>query len=265
MPEGDTVYRAARLLDRGLTGRVLEESDLRVPQHATVDLAEAVVEGTASYGKHLLTRIGPRPGEDAAWTLHTHLKMEGGWRLFRPGERWSRPTHQARVVLRVPGVVAVGFSLGIVELVPRAQEPDLTAHLGPDLLGAWDEREALRRLLADPAMPVGEALRDQRNLAGLGNMYVAELLFVSGVHPMRPVGEVADRLPRMVRRGRQMLEVNKERPVQTTTGDLRERERHWVYRRDRSPCRRCGGPIRVEQQGPAGRERTVYFCPTCQT
>ena len=96
-------------------------------------------------------------------------------------------------------------------------------------------------------------------------MYVAELLYVSGVHPMRPVGEILDRLPRMVRRGRQMLDLNKERAVQSTTGDLRERERHWVYRRDRSPCRRCGGRILVEQQGPVGQERTVYFCPTCQT
>lgn len=265
MPEGDTVYRAARLLDRALTGRTLTRTDFRVPAYATVDLYGAVVEGTASYGKHLLTRIGATAPGASSWTLHTHLRMEGSWRVFRPGERWSRSPQQARVVLEVPGVVAVGFTLGVVELVPRSEEPALTAHLGPDLLGAWDEEEALRRLLADPERPVGEALRDQRNLAGLGNMYVAELLYVSGVHPMRAVGEVGDRLPRMLRRGRQMLDLNKERAVQSTTGDLRERERHWVYRRDRSPCRRCGGRIRVEQQGPAGQERTVYFCPTCQT
>lgn len=265
MPEGDTVYRAARLLDRALTGRDLLRTDFRVPQHATVDLSGARVSGTASYGKHLLTRIEAPPGTSTAWTLHTHLKMEGAWRIFRPGERWSRSAHQARVVLEVPGVVAVGFTLGIVDLVPRVEEPAITAHLGPDLLGDWDEDAALHRLLAQPARPIGEALRDQRNLAGLGNMYVAELLFVSGVDPMRPVGEVADRLPRMLRRGRQMLDLNKERAIQSTTGDLRERERHWVYRRDRSPCRRCGGRIRIEQQGPAGQERTVYFCPTCQT
>lgn len=262
MPEGDTVYRAARLLDRGLAGRRLTRSDFRVPSLATVDLAGSLVSGTASYGKHLLTRLDPDDGP--GWTLHTHLRMEGSWRLFRPGQPWSRPEHQARVVLRAEGVVAVGFSLGIVELVPRGEEAGLVAYLGPDLLGDFDADEALRRLLADPGRPAGEALRDQRNLAGLGNMYVAELLFVSGVHPLRPVGEIADRLPRMIRRGRQMLELNKERPIQTTTGDLRERERHWVYRRDHAPCRRCGGRIRVEQQGPEGQERTVYFCPTCQ-
>ena len=110
---------------------------------------------------------------------------------------------------------------------------------------------------------MGDALRDQTNLAGLGNMYVAELCFVSGVHPRRPVGELSG-LPRMLRRGKQMLELNKERAVQSTTGDLRERERMWVYRRDRSPCRRCGTPIAVDMQGPAGRERAIYWCPRCQ-
>ncbi|MBZ5733773.1 Fpg/Nei family DNA glycosylase [Nocardioides sp. TRM66260-LWL] len=263
MPEGDTVYRAARLLDRGLAGRTLTRTDLRVPSLATVDLVGGLVRGTASYGKHLLTRIDH--DDLGAWTLHTHLRMEGSWRLFRPGQPWSRPEHQARVVLGADRVLAVGFSLGVVELVPRSAEGGAIGHLGPDLLGDFDEAEALRRLTADPERPIGEALRDQRNLAGLGNMYVAELLFVSGVHPMRPVGEIADRLPRMVRRGRQMLDLNKERAIQTTTGDLRDRERHWVYRRDTAPCRRCGGRIRVEQQGPAGQERTVYFCPTCQT
>jgi endonuclease-8 len=158
----------------------------------------------------------------------------------------------------------VGFSLGIVELLPTDAELGVVGHLGPDLLGPdWDEDEALRRLRADPEVEVGDALRDQTNLAGLGNMYVAELLFVSGVHPRTSVGAVPD-LTRMVRRGRQMLDLNKERAVQSTTGDLRERERMWVYRRDRSPCRRCGTPVAVDQQGPAGRERAIYWCPRCQ-
>ncbi len=111
--------------------------------------------------------------------------------------------------------------------------------------------------------PIGEALLDQRLLAGIGNMYQAELCFVGGVHPRTPVGEV-DGLPRLVRRAKQMLELNKERSVQSTTGDLRERERMWVYRRDRNPCRRCGSIIRVEMVGEAGRERAAYWCPSCQ-
>ncbi|CAB4703173.1 MAG: Fpg/Nei family DNA glycosylase [Actinobacteria bacterium] len=261
MPEGDTVFRAARLLDRALSGKVLLVSDFRVPQLATVDLAGARVTTTVARGKHLLTRIAT---EDTSWTLHTHLKMEGAWRIHRDEERWSRPAHQARVVLGVAGASAVGYSLGIVELVETAAEDTVVGHLGPDLLGPdWDESEALRRIAAGPEREIGDALRDQTNLAGLGNMYVAELCFVSGVHPRRLAGEI-DALPRMVRRGRQMLDLNKERAIQSTTGDLRERMRMWVYRRDRSPCRRCGTTIQVDQQGESGRERAIYFCPACQ-
>ena len=138
------------------------------------------------------------------------------------------------------------------------------AHLGPDLLGPdWDEERALANLRDEPARPIGQALLDQRNLAGIGNMYMAELCFTSGVHPTSAVADV-DHLPRLVRRGKLMLEVNKERAIQTTTGDLRQRERMWVYRRDRSPCRRCGTPIAVAMLGELGRERAAYWCPSCQ-
>ena len=262
MPEGDTVYRAARLLDRALADHVLTVADLRVPQHATADLVGSRVEGTVSRGKHLLTRLHPPDGPSL--TLHTHLKMEGAWRVLAPGRRWSRPAYQARVVLGDDTVTAVGFSLGVVELLPTADEDQVVGHLGPDLLGPdWDEEEALRRLREQPDREVGDALRDQTRLAGLGNMYVAELCFVSGLHPRLPVGEVPD-LARAVRRGRQMLQLNKERAVQSTTGDLRERQRTWVYRRERSPCRRCATAVRVDRQGPPGRERAIYWCPRCQ-
>ena len=260
MPEGDTVYRAARRLDRALSGHVLTESDFRVPQLAGVDLAGAVVLRTVSRGKHLMTRIeGERP-----WTLHTHLKMEGSWHIYTGTTRWRRPGEQARVVLRTADRTAVGFSLGVVELVPRHAESDVVGHLGPDLLGPdWDEGEALRRLGSDPDRPLGEALLDQSRIAGIGNMYMAELCFTSGVHPGTPVGQVPD-LSRLVRRARQMLQLNKERSVQSTTGDLRPRERTWVYRRDKAPCRRCGTTIRVEMRGPGERERASYWCPSCQ-
>jgi endonuclease-8 len=265
VPEGDTVYRAARALDRALAGQVLTESDFRVPQLATVDLTGGTVLRTLSRGKHLLTRIDASPDTGGrSWTLHTHLKMEGAWQVYEPQQRWRRPAHEARVVLATELRVAVGFTLGIVELVPRHLEGELVAHLGPDLLGPdWDEDEALRRLLRDPARPVHEALLDQANLAGIGNMYAAELCFTSGVHPRTPIGEVAD-LQRLVRRARQMLDLNKERAVQSTTGDLRERERMWVYRRDKRGCRRCGTPVEVAMSGPPGRERAAYWCPSCQ-
>jgi endonuclease-8 len=263
VPEGDTVYRAARKLDRALTGHVLEASDFRVPQLATVDLSGARVTGTFSRGKHLLTHIE----HDDAWTLHTHLKMEGTWRLVDPGARWPRPASQARVVLSTDRATAVGFSLGVVELISTDAEQEVVGHLGPDLLGPdWDADEALRRLLMDPGRQVRAALLDQRNLAGIGNMYAAEVCFVTGTHPTTPVGEVRD-LRRMVLRARQMLDLNKERAVQSTTGNLRDRERMWVYRRDNSACRRCGTRIAMEMvdDGHTGSgPRPSYWCPTCQ-
>jgi endonuclease-8 len=265
VPEGDTVFHTAHLLDQGLSGRVLTRTDFRVPQHATADLSGGTVVETVSRGKHLLTRIDRASADGVErFTLHTHLKMEGSWKLFRRGQRWPRSATNARVVLETETATAIGFSLGVVELVPREHEDDVVGHLGPDLLGPdWDEETALANLHTDPDRPLREALLDQRNLAGIGNMYAAELCFVAGVHPETPVAAVPD-LRRLVRRAGQMLELNKGRWTQTTTGDLRERERMWVYRRDRSPCRRCGTPIVVAMQGPAGRDRAAYWCPSCQ-
>ncbi len=260
MPEGDTVYRAARLLDRTLAGHVLAGSDFRVPQLATVDLSGGRVLGTWSRGKHLLTRIDT----DHAWTLHTHLKMEGSWHSYMKGQRWRRPAHTARVVLTTGDRLAVGFSLGIVELLPRDQEDGAVGHLGPDLLGPdWDEVEACRRLEEDPSRPLADALLDQTRLAGIGNMYLAELCFVSGLHPQTRVGDVPDLL-RLVRRAHQMLDLNKERSHQSTTGDLRQGRRMWVYRRDQQPCLRCGTTVEVAMRGEPGRERASYWCPSCQ-
>jgi endonuclease-8 len=166
------------------------------------------------------------------------------------------------VVLETEAKAAVGFSLGIVELLPRASESGAVDHLGPDLLGHdWNEATAINRLSADPARTITEALLDQTNLAGVGNMYAAELCFTSGIHPAAPVGEVRD-LARLVRRAKLMLEHNKERPTQSTTGDLREP--FWVYRRERNACRRCGTPIQSGMLGPPGRERATYWCPSCQ-
>jgi endonuclease-8 len=258
VPEGDTVWRTALHLDKALSGSMLVETDFRVPAHATLDLSGRVVAATVARGKHLLTRIG----DDL--TLHTHLRMEWAWHLYKPGTAWRRPAHEARVVLRTADWTAVGFSLGVTEVVTRDAEDTVVGHLGPDLLGPdWDEAEALRRLRADPARPVGEALLDQRNLAGIGNLYANELCFLAGVHPRLPAVEVPD-LPRLVRRARSALESNKQRVEQTFTGDLRKGQQTWVYRRDRLPCRRCGTRILVDLHGPAGQERATYWCPSCQ-
>lgn len=258
MPEGDTVWRTAQHLDKALSGSVLVATDFRVPAHATLDLSGREVVRTLSRGKHLLTRIG----DDL--TLHTHLKMEGSWHLYRNGTPWRRPAHEARVVLRTEGWTAVGFALGVVEVLARDAEDAAVGHLGPDLLGPdWDATEAVRRLTADPDRAVGDALLDQRNLAGIGNLYKSELCFVLGVNPWLPMRDVPEPAA-LVRQARRMLEANKQRVEQPTTGDLRRGRQHWVYRRDRQSCRRCGTRVRVGMQGVEGQERATYWCPTCQ-
>jgi endonuclease VIII len=263
MPEGDTVWRTARRLHRALSGKVLTSTDVRVPAFATWDLAGATVAETVSRGKHLLTRIDDGDSGEA-WTLHTHLKMEGGWAVLAPGQRWPRPAHTARVVLETSDAVAVGFQLGVVEIIPRGREEDVVGHLGPDLLGPdWDPDEAVRRLLEQPDRPVKEALLDQTRLAGIGNLYANELCFVSGVAPETQVGRVPD-LRRMVVRAHQMLDVNRHRAVQSTTGDLARGRTVWVYDRAGEPCRRCGTRIRDSMLGEPGRERTTFACPACQ-
>jgi endonuclease-8 len=256
MPEGDTVWRTARNLHRALTGRTVK-ADFRVPALATTALDALVLE-TVSRGKHLLTRF------DSGDTLHTHLRMEGSWHLYRPGEKWRRARHEARVVLTSPEWVAVGFSLGIVELVRTDAEDTVVGHLGPDLLGPdWDPDEAVRRLAANPTREIADALLDQRNLAGVGNLYKSELCFLAGLHPRTPVAESGD-LRRIVDRAHTLLLANRERVEQTTTGDLRRHQRHWVYRRLRNPCRRCGTLIKGDQQGNDGQERASFWCPACQ-
>ncbi len=162
MPEGDTVWKTAQLQNAALAGVTLTGFDLRVPKFATADLTGETVHQVVSRGKHLLHRIGE-------YTLHTHLKMEGAWRVYAAGERWRRPAFQARAVLTTADVVSVGFELGVTELLPRADEKSAVGHLGPDLLGpGWDAAEAARRLASDPAVPVFIAALDQRNLAGIG-------------------------------------------------------------------------------------------------
>lgn len=260
MPEGDTVYMTARQQHDALAGRVLTGSDFRVPAFATVDLTGETVHEVVSRGKHLLHRIGE-------WTVHSHLKMEGAWRIFRRGERWTRPAFQARAVLTADDTQSVGFELGVLEVLPTAEEERVVGHLGPDLLGAdWDAAdaaEAAQRIAADASVPVFTALLDQRNLAGIGNVYANELCFVRGVLPTRPVGEVGD-VPALVSLARRMLMANRARWTRTTTGDLRPGRRTWVYGRTGEPCLRCGTRLHGGALGESGQERVVSWCPRCQ-
>ncbi|MBH1938720.1 Fpg/Nei family DNA glycosylase [Streptomyces sp. AV19] len=258
MPEGDTVWRTARDLHGALAGAPLTRCDLRVPALATTDLTGRHVLEAVPRGKHLLVRV------EGGLTLHSHLGMDGSWRVHPAGEAVRTGGHQVRAVLATADHTAVGHRLPVLELLRTADESTAVGHLGPDLLGPdWDADEAVRRLLADPGRPVGEALLDQRNLAGIGNVYKSELCFLLRISPWLPVS----RLPspeRLTALAKKLLELNKTRTARVTTADPRPDRRLWVYGRAGRPCRRCGGPVGVEGQGPPGRERPTYWCPRCQ-
>jgi endonuclease-8 len=258
VPEGDTVWLAAHRLHAALSGKRLTRSDFRVPHLATVDLSGRTVLEVVPRGKHLLTRLS------GGVTLHTHFRMDGSWHLYRSGERWQGgPDWQVRVVLENAEWQAVGYRLPVVELLDSSAEDRAVGHLGPDLLADdWDLSEALRRLRAWNG-EIGMALLDQRNLAGLGNLYRTELLFLRGVTPWTPVADVPD-LPALVEKGRRLLLANRGRWEQSTTGSLRRGEMHWVFERTGRPCRRCGARIAMAEQGPAPSTRLTYWCPRCQ-
>jgi endonuclease VIII len=248
VPEGDSVWRAAKRLRPALEGKQLTGCDVRVPRFATVDLSGRTVDEIVTRGKHLLMRVG-----DA--TIHTHLKMEGEWHIYPPGARWRRPAYRARIVLSTKDAVVVGFSLGITEILARSEEDRVIGHLGPDLLGAdWDPDEAVARLRSDPLRPVGLALLDQRNLAGIGNIFRSEACFMARVDPRTAVGDVAD-LHALIEHARILL----TQSIQT------QRHRSYVYGRARMPCPRCRTTIRkLDQSDSPSAERYVFICPKCQ-
>lgn len=260
MPEGDTVFRTGRSLDRALAGRTLVRAELRHPALVSADLAGREVSGVWTRGKHLLLRL------DGGTTLHSHLRMDGSWQLYRPGQRWRTAAHHARVVLTVANAEAVGFRLHDLELLPTAEESRLVGHLGPDLLDpGWTDEHAERAaaaLTADPARELGIALLDQRVMAGVGNVYRTEICFLLGVSPWVPVARVDAR--RTVRLARKLLRANALRPTRSTTGELARERRHWVYERRRLGCFRCGGPVRAAWQGHGIERRNTWFCPRCQ-
>ncbi|NLG47815.1 DNA-formamidopyrimidine glycosylase family protein [Gordonia sp. (in: high G+C Gram-positive bacteria)] len=264
MPEGDTVFHIAHRLRAALEGKTLTRSDFRVPKEATVDLSGTVVTGVRSVGKHLfidVVRADPAGSDHRPLSIHSHLKMEGAWHVHATGARWRRPAHTARVVLRSREVEAVGFDLGVLEVLTDPSAA--VAHLGPDLLGPeWDPDVAVANLAADPSLPIGLALLDQRKLAGIGNVYRSELCFLRRVHPATPAGRVD--LPAMVDLAHRLLYDNRLRTVRSTTG-VRARGRElWVYGRARRSCRRCGTAVERLSLGAPPDDRNAYLCPRCQ-
>ncbi|BBX06453.1 endonuclease VIII Nei2 [Mycolicibacterium aichiense] len=254
MPEGDTVFRTAANLREALVGRTLTRCDIRVPRYATVDLAGQTVDEVISRGKHLFIRVGPA-------SIHSHLKMDGAWRVGPKGKP-VRNAYKIRIILEADDIQALGIDLGVLEILDREHDEDAVAHLGPDLLGDdWDPTVAAANLAQDPDRPIAPALLDQRNLAGVGNVYANELCFVFGRLPTSPVSSLSDPL-RVVTRARDMLWANRTRMNRTTTGNRRGGQDLWVYGRAGEPCRRCGTPIRRAES--SDDDRVTYWCPSCQ-
>ena len=250
MPEGDTVFHTAETLRQALVGRTLTRCDVRVPRFAAADLTGQAVDEVCSRGKHLFIRVGPA-------SIHSHLKMDGSWRVT---SRPVRNDHRIRIILEANDVRAVGIDLGVLEILERAHDGDAVAHLGPDLLGDdWDPKVAAANLTARPDRPIAEALLDQRVLAGIGNVYCNELCFVGGRLPTAPVSAVIDP-HRLVSRARDMLWANRFRVNRCTTGDTRRGRQLWVYGRAGQGCRRCGTAIVFDGTG----DRVTYWCPACQ-
>ncbi len=255
MPEGDTVFRAAERLTEALAGAEVTRFDIRVPGSATADLRGEIVHEVVPRGKHILHRIGD-------WTLHSHLRMEGEWHIYRPGARWRQRAHAARAIVGTAQCETVGFDLAMVEVLPTADEERVVGHLGPDPLSdSWDPVEAARRLSLD-TRAIHVALLDQRTIAGFGNEYVNEMLFLRGILPTTPATEV-DVAP-LIDLGVRLIRANVHRP-RVFTGDARPGKSTWVYGRERRPCRRCGTAILAGALGAdPTRERSVFWCPNCQ-
>ncbi|MEL4506145.1 DNA-formamidopyrimidine glycosylase family protein [Luteococcus sp. H138] len=256
MPEGDAVFRSCALLHDALAGHELTRAELRVPRAAAADLTGRRVLEVVPRGKHQLIRL------DGGWTVHTHLRMDGVWKILPVAAPTPGPAHEIRALLTTAERQAVGLRLGMVDLVPTDHEDEVVGHLGPDLLGPdWDEALAVANLRREPGRSIGEALLDQRNLAGIGTIYRAESLFHQRIHPRTPAGEVPDLLA-LVRTAQRLLAANQGpgRWVPTASG----RDGRWVYGRAGKPCPRCRTRIQCEEFGPDTQERLSWWCPRCQ-
>jgi endonuclease VIII len=259
MPEGDTILRAARALDRVLAGKRITSFESPLARLARTELAGRRVDRVEARGKNLLFRF------DDGRALRSHMRMTGSWHLYRPGERWRKPSRLARAVLATEDAVAVCFNAPVVELL-SARELDRhepLARLGPDVLSPdFDLAAAVSRLRALPDTPIGEALLDQSALAGIGNIYKSETLFLCEADPFAGVGAFSEaELGRIVSKARALMSASVEGAPRTLR-PIGRRARLRVYRRSGEPCRRCGTTIRMRRQGEA--TRSTYWCPRCQ-
>ena len=264
MPEGDSIFRAAQALDRALRGAVVERFESVVPALMRVDYDHPIrgrtIESVSARGKHILMAFSGN------LILHTHMRMNGSWHIYRPGVRWRRPAREVRLLVATANVVAVGFNVPVAEfLVPR----DLPRHrelgaLGPDLLDpSFDATEARRRIRASMGETIGDVLLNQRVMAGVGNVLKSEILFVAAVHPFTRVGDLADfDVDRMISVARKLMAMNVRGSGRQTHASMNPQSKLWVYGRGGLPCRKCGTPIQSRKTGVDAR--LTYWCPRCQ-
>ena len=262
MPEGDTIYRAARALDRALAGRVVTGFESVFPRLTRVDLDSPLggrtVQRVEARGKHLLITFS------GDLVLRTHMRMNGSWHIYRSGERWRRPFGEMRIVIRTAEYEAVAFTVPVAEFTSCDEARREMGALGPDPLGAgFDAPEAARRIRACGDTEIADALLDQRAIAGLGNVFKSEVLFAAGVSPFARAGELSEeRLARLVALAAKFMRLSAESGERRTRGSLDRTKRLAVYGRAGKPCIRCGTPISRTRQGPDAR--STYWCERCQ-
>jgi endonuclease-8 len=273
VPEGDTIFRAARTLNRALGGKTVTLFDSALPALTRIDtdhpIAGRTIEAVWSAGKHLLMRFS------GGLLLRTHMRMNGSWHIYRPGERWQRSRDDMRVLVATGDFVAVGFNIPVAEFITlRALERHRELRrLGPDLLAeSFDEADAFARIRARPRERIADVLLNQQVLAGIGNVYKSEVLFSCRVRPFAVVQDLPDAAVHcLIATARRFLLANVRTslaPMTTytgfrkTTGRDNPGERLWVYGRAGRPCRRCGTAIDVRKNG--AHARLTYWCPVCQ-
>ena len=265
MPEGDTIFRTAEVLRAALVGRRITSARAqaqpalrRVPD--LTRLIGATVTHVEARGKHLLI------GFENGFTLRSHLRMTGSWHRYRPGERWRIPLRRASAILETNESVAVAFDTPVVELLTDAdlRRSRALLTLGPDLLSRdFDADEALRRLRERDGEELGNALLDQRAVAGIGNVYKSEVAFLVRLDPWAPVAASDDaELLGALRTARRLLQANTRGGARVTTGSPIRGQGLWVYGRVGRQCRRCKTKIEVARQGELAR--LTYWCPRCQ-
>jgi endonuclease-8 len=273
MPEGDTIFRAARTLNTALAGQTVTRFESVLAPIAQLDrnepIAGRVIERVAAAGKHLLVSFS------GGLVLRTHMRMNGSWHIYRPGERWQMPARAMRIRIDTADWVAIAFNVYVAEFVPQEalQRHRPLARLGPDLLGDFDPARALALVRQQHHLPLHDVLLDQRVMAGIGNVYKSEILFLSGLHPDTPADAVDDsRWLAMMRLAQELLRANVAetsgqqietyRGLRRTTGRMNPADRLWVYSRGGQPCRKCGTTIASRKDGDDAR--VTYWCPRCQ-